>query len=71
MKGSGKGIGGKSNPNNKSVFNYTPTSLGKSSGHVNTPLKATKVSAGKSSGGVNKPLAMPKRAGATQMRRGC
>ena len=70
MKASGKGIGGKSNPNNKSVFNYTPVSLGKSSGHVNASPKATKVSAGKSSGGVNKPVPMPKRAGATQMRRG-
>jgi hypothetical protein len=70
MKASGKGIGGKSNPNNKSVFNYTPTSLGKSSGHVNTPLKATKISAGKSSGGVNKPVTVAKRQGATQMRRG-
>jgi hypothetical protein len=70
MKASGKGIGGKSNPNNKSVFNYTPVSLGKSSGHVNTPLKATKVSAGKSSGGVNKPVPTPKRQGASQMRRG-
>lgn len=70
MKASGKGIGGKSNPNNKSVFNYTPVSLGKSSGHVNTPLKATKVSAGKSSGGVNKPVTVAKRQGATQMRRG-
>jgi hypothetical protein len=70
MKASGKGIGGKSNPNNKSVFNYTPVSLGKSSGGVNAPLKATKISAGKSSGGVNKPVTVPKRQGATQMRRG-
>lgn len=70
MKVSGKGIGGKSNPNNKSVFNYTPVSLGKSSGKVNTPLKATKISAGKSSGHVNKPVTVPKRQGATQMRRG-
>lgn len=69
MKASGKGIGGKSNPNNKSVFNYTPTSLGKSSGHVNTPFKATKVSSGKSSGHVNKPVPAPKKKH-TVMKRG-
>lgn len=69
MKASGKGIGGKSNPNNKSVFNYTPTSLGKSSGGVNANAKYTKVSAGKSSGHVNKPVPMPKKKN-TVMKRG-
>ena len=71
MKASGKGIGGKSNPNNKSVFNYTPTSLGKSSGHVNPNPAYTKVSSGKSAGGVNKPVAMPKRKIGGSMKRGC
>jgi hypothetical protein len=70
MKASGKGIGNKANPNSKSVFNAIKVSAGKSSGKVNANAKYTKVSAGKSSGGVNKPLTVPKRAGATQMRRG-
>jgi hypothetical protein len=61
MKASGKGIGGKSNPNNKNVFNYTPTSLGTSSGHVNANPQYTKVSSGTSAGGVNKPLTVAKR----------
>lgn len=69
MKASGKGIGGKSNPNSKSVFNYTPTSLGKSSGGVNANAKYTKVSAGKSSGHVNKPVPTPKKKH-TVMKRG-
>jgi hypothetical protein len=61
MKKGTKGIGEKSNPNNMGVFNYTPTSLGKSSGHVNANPAYTKVSSGKSSGGVNTPVPMPKR----------
>jgi hypothetical protein len=69
MKASGKGIGGKSNPNSKSVFNYTPTSLGKSSGGVNANAKYTKVSAGKSSGHANKPVPTPKKKN-TVMKRG-
>lgn len=71
MKASGKGVGGKSNPNNKSVFNYTPTSLGKSSGHVNPNPKYTKVSSGTSAGGVNKPLTVAKRKIGGSMKRGC
>jgi hypothetical protein len=61
MKKGTKGIGGKSNPNNMGVFNYTPTSLGKSSGHVNANPAYAKVSSGTSSGGVNTPVPMPKR----------
>jgi len=70
MKGSAKGIGGKSNPNSSAAFNAIKKSAGKSSGGVNPNAKYTKVSAGKSSGKVNKPVPMPKRQGATQMRRG-
>jgi hypothetical protein len=71
MKKGTKGIGGKSNPNNMGVFNYTPTSLGKSSGHVNANPAYTKVSSGKSSGHVNKPVTVAKRKIGGSMKRGC
>jgi hypothetical protein len=69
MKASGKGIGGKSNPNSMSAFNAIKTSAGKSSGKVNANAKYTKVSAGKSSGHVNKPQPAPKKKH-TVMKRG-
>lgn len=69
MKGSAKGIGGKSNPNSSAAFNAIKKSAGKSSGGVNPNAKYTKVSAGKSSGKVNKPVPMPKKKN-TVMKRG-
>jgi hypothetical protein len=69
MKASGKGVGCKTNPNSKSVFNAIKVSAGKSSGKVNANAKYTKVSAGKSSGHVNKPVPAPKKKH-TVMKRG-
>jgi hypothetical protein len=69
MKASGKGVGCKTNPNSKSVFNAIKVSAGKSSGGVNSKFSATKVSSGKSSGHVNKPVPAPKKKH-TVMKRG-